>query len=265
VLVFRVGQDEEVALLPAGLGSSLLPVPESVGLLGLAVDFDRGGVDLVDATDVGLLFSDADLLVAKTILLVPCPVLLGVLVGLLDFSMVFLDIDKVNLLDPGIVDAEPRLDNDDNHAEELNADGTSSEMGFSTLSSFMGTSITAWMHWIRYCFGLSPEVLQFAEMGVGSCCVAMDLNALDDDVDMDSSGSSDVYGGKQWHVDAVGSLRLVLGVVLGKQSIVMDRVIDVCVCTVCYCVNVRFKAQEIRMDHTESCSPISSSTHIVSL
>jgi hypothetical protein len=45
--------------------------------------------------------------------------------------------------------------------------------------------------------------------------VAMDLSALDDDVDMDSSGSSDVYGGKRWRVDAVGSPRLVLGVVLG--------------------------------------------------
>lgn len=191
MLVFRAGRDEEVALLPAGLGSSLLPVPESVGLLGLAVDFDGGGADLVDATDVGLLFSDADLLVAKTVLLVPCPVLLGALVGLLDFGIVLLDIAKVDLLDPGIVDAEPGLDDDDD-AEVLDADGTSSEMGFSTLSSFTGTSITAWTRRIRYCFDFSPEVLRFAETGVGSCCVAMDLSALDDDVDMDSSGSSDV-------------------------------------------------------------------------
>jgi hypothetical protein len=236
-----------------------------VGLLGLAVDFDRGGADLVDATNVGLLFSDVDLLVAKTILLVLCPVLLGALVGLLYFGMVLLNIDKVDLLDPGIVDAEPGFDDNDDHAEELDADSTSSEMGFSMLSSFTGTSITAWTHRIRYCFGLSLEVLRFAETGVGSCCVAMDLNALDDDVDMDSSGSSDVYGGKWWHVDAVGLLRLVLGVVLGIQSIVVDGVIDVCVCTVCYCVNVRFKAQEIRMDRTESCSPISSSTRVASL
>lgn len=66
-------------MLVAGLDRGLLPVPESMGLLGLAVDFDGGGADLVDAADVGLLFSDADLLVIETTLLVPCPALLGAL------------------------------------------------------------------------------------------------------------------------------------------------------------------------------------------
>lgn len=68
---------------------------------------------------------------------------------------------------------------------------------------------------MRYCFDLSPEALRLAEMGVGSCCIDMGLGALDDDADMDSSGSSEVYGGKRWRVDADGSLRLALAVVLG--------------------------------------------------
>jgi hypothetical protein len=81
--------------------------------------------------DVGLLFSDADLLVAETKLLVICPVLLGVLVGLPGFGMVLLQIGEVSLLDPDSVDAEPELNDD---AEELDADRAASEMVFSTLS-----------------------------------------------------------------------------------------------------------------------------------
>lgn len=143
MLIFRAGRDEEVGLLVAGLDSGLLLVTESVGLLGLAVDFEGGGADLVDAADdVGLLFSDADLLVAETSLLVPCAVLRGALVGLLGFGMGLLEMAEVGLLDPGTVDAEPEPDDDDD-VEELDADGTSSEMVFSTLSSFTGTSITA--------------------------------------------------------------------------------------------------------------------------
>jgi len=127
-------------MLVAGLDGGLLPVPESMGLLGLAADFDGGGADLVDAADVGLLFSDADLLVIETTLLVPCPTLLGALVGLLGFGMVLLEMAEFSLLDPGTANAEPELDDD---AEELDADGTSSEIVFSMLSSFTGTSMTA--------------------------------------------------------------------------------------------------------------------------
>lgn len=127
-------------MLVAGLDGGLLPVPESMDLLGLAADFDGGGADLVDAADVGLLFSDADLLVIETTLLVPCPTLLGALVGLLGFGMVLLEMAEFSLLDPGTANAELELDDD---AEELDADGASSEIVFSMLSSFTGTSMTA--------------------------------------------------------------------------------------------------------------------------
>lgn len=70
----------------------------------------------------------------------PCPDLLGTLVGLLGFGMALLEVVDVGLLGPGTVDAETELDDD---AEELDADGCSSDMASSTLSSFTGTSITA--------------------------------------------------------------------------------------------------------------------------
>jgi hypothetical protein len=54
--------------------------------------------------------------------------------------MVLLEIFEVGLLGLGTLDAEPELDDD---AEELDADGGSSDMAFSTLSSLTGTSITA--------------------------------------------------------------------------------------------------------------------------
>lgn len=185
MLVLRTGRDEELAFLVEGLDNGWL----WVGLMDLAVDFDGGGTDFVDA-DVGLLFDDADVLVSEITLAVPCPVLLGALVGLLGFGMVLLEMIEIGLLDPGTVYAEPEVGDD---AEELDAYGASSEMVFSsTLSSFTGTSITAWTRRIRYCFDLSPGDLRFAEIGVGSCCMEMGLGTLDDDVDMDSSGSSEV-------------------------------------------------------------------------
>jgi len=104
---------------------------ESVSLLG---------TDLVNADDVGLLFSIVELLVAETTLLVPCPALLGALVGLLGFSVVLLKMARVDLLDPGAVDTEPTLDND---AEELDSGSASSEMVFSVFSSFADTSTPA--------------------------------------------------------------------------------------------------------------------------
>lgn len=186
MLVLRAERDEELGFLVERLDDGWLSIPESVGLAGLAVDFDGGGTDFVDAVDVGLLFDDADLLVPEITLLVP---LVGALVGLLGFGMVLLEMVDVGLLGPGIVYAEPELGDD---AEELDAYGASSEMVFSTLSSFTGTSITAWTRRIKYCFDLSPGGLRFTEIGVGSCCIEVGLGALDDDVDMDSSGSSEV-------------------------------------------------------------------------
>jgi hypothetical protein len=110
--------------------------PERVCLIGFAVDFEGTGAD------VGLLCSSADLLVAETAWFWPCPDLLGTLVGLLGFGRVLLEVVDVGLLGPdtGTVDAETELDDD---AEELVADGCSSDMASSTLSSFTGTSITA--------------------------------------------------------------------------------------------------------------------------
>lgn len=109
-------------------------LPERVCLLGLAVDFEGTGADM------GLLCISADLLVAETAWLRPCPGLLGTLVGLLGFDMGLLEVVDVGLLGPSTVDAETELDDD---AEELDADGCSSDIASSTLSSFTGTSITA--------------------------------------------------------------------------------------------------------------------------
>jgi hypothetical protein len=131
VLTFRAGRDEDIDLLVAELDGGLL---ERVCLLGLVVDFEGVGAD------VGLLCSSADLLVAETAWLGPCPDLLGTLVGLLGFGMALLEVVEVGLLGPGTTNVEPELDDD---AEELDADGGSSDMAFSTLSSFTGTSITA--------------------------------------------------------------------------------------------------------------------------
>lgn len=82
MLTSRAGRDEDISFPVAGLDGDL---PERVCLLGLAVDFEGAGAD------IGLLCSSADLLMAGKAWLGPCPVLFGLLVGLLGFSMALLE------------------------------------------------------------------------------------------------------------------------------------------------------------------------------
>ena len=130
-------------MLVVRLDGILLPVPKSVGLLDLAVDFEGPGADFPEVnvdwlhTDTGLLRPGADLLVTGAGLLGPgATLLIGPAVVLLVDIVLLAFVEVGVLLD---VNAGPEPNDD---ADEHDADWTLSDT-VSILSSFTGTSIVA--------------------------------------------------------------------------------------------------------------------------
>lgn len=102
-MTLRAGRDEACVLM-AGLDGGLLPVSESVGLPGLAVDFESPGADFPEVdvvlleADMGLTCPSADLLVAEASFLGPCAALGGSPVALV---VLLAMVEVGGLLGPG--------------------------------------------------------------------------------------------------------------------------------------------------------------------